>query len=374
MYIHNFLSDLLLSLRILFDNIIFKPDFVRSYEFNVANRSFSLSKQGVDYRPNYEFPACLISLNSENPSFGERPTTIQRTPIPNFNMIPVVYDPESQNVVYIQEEQTQVLMSVIFNCESQFQAKETEFRIKRYLPVNKYIQLFKFTSFLEIPERDLLTHGIDFNNHEINNLYTRINKNTGNVDYCYAVRYQPLIRLDSSSVSISDTGQRSFPVNLEIMYQIQMPMWISYDKIPGDVTSIHVDFNRFGNEPISENSTRPLNKDKDDKFGGKKRLVKRNLLVHDLSDHEFAEFQDSDKISFSIQFRKEDFIILKDYQFDIFDVSGKFHRNIKPIMVDTNLNKVVFEFSKLDYESFYKATITKPIIVQFIELFEDGES
>ena len=368
MYIHNFFSDLLLSFRILFDNIIFKPDFIRSYEFNVANRSFSLSKN--DYRPTYEFPSCLVSLNSDAPSFGERPTIIQKAAIPNVNMIPVVFDKDSEKVVYVQEEQTQVSISIAFNCETQFQAKEMEFRIRRFLPMNKYIQLFRFTSFLEIPATNLLTQGIDFNNHEVINLYTRMNGNIGDIDYCFSLEYQPLIRLDSISVSISDTSQRSFPINLDITYQIQMPMWISWDALARDIQSIHVDFSRFGHEPISENSTRPVIKVSDDKFAGKKRLIRRNLLVHDLNDHELLNIPDLEKVSFAIQFKKDDFIIMKDFQFDIFDIKGKFHQDIKPSLIDSELNKVIFEFTNSDYENFYKATITSPIIVQFIEIFE----
>ena len=371
MYIHNYFSDVLLSFRILFDSIIFRPDFIRSYDFNISNRSFSLAKPSVDYRPAYEFPACLVSLNSDNPSFGERPTVIQQTHIQNLNMIPVIYDQDSTNIVYLQEEQTQISVSVVINCESQLQAKETEFRVRRFLPLNKYIELFEFTSFLEIPEGDLLDQGIDFNQNRIVNLYTKLNKNTGSVDYCYAVRYKPLIRLDSSSVSIADTSQRSFPVNLEVMYQIQMPMWVTFDKAVGTIQSIYVDFSRFGNEAISENSTRPTYYDKDDQFAGKKRLVRRNLLIHDLQDHEFSEIDGVDKISFSIMFNKEDFLIGSDFQFDFFDINGQFRRNVLPVMIDTDLNKVIFEIPTSEYETYYNATITTPIIVQFIEVSED---
>lgn len=365
-YIHNYLSDVLLSFRILFDSVIFRSDFIRSYEFNIANRSFTLSS--VDYRPAYEFPACIITLNSENPSFGERPSVIQRLPISNTNIFPVVYDSETERVVYLQEEQTQIMVSVVFNCETQLQAKEIEFRIRRFLPLNKYIQLFQFTSFLEIPERLLLTQGINFNDHEITNLYTRMNKNTGSVDYCFSMRYEPLIRLDSSTVTIADSTQRSFPVNLEIMYQVQMPMWISFDQLPGEIESIHLDFSSFGHEPISENSTRPINKNKDDIYDNKRRLVKRNLLVHDLSDFEFTEFGELDKVSFAIQFSEDDFIISADFEFDIFDVDGRLHTNVPSALVDTGLNKVVFEFTLEDYNSFYQASLTTPIIIQFIEV------
>lgn len=369
MNIHNYLSDVLLSFRVLFDSVIFRPDFIRSYEFSIANRSFTLSS--VDYRPAYEFPACIITFNSDNPSFGERPSVIQKLPIMNTNNFPVIYDSESERVIYLQEEQTQIMVSVVFNCESQLQAKEIEFRVRRFLPLNKYIQLFQFTSFLEIPERLLLSQGIDFNDHEITNLYTRMNKNTGSVDYCFSMRYEPLLRLDSSTVTIADSTQRSFPVNLEIMYQIQMPMWISFEHLPGLIESIHMDFTSFGHEPISENSTRPMNKNKDDIYDGKKRLIKRNLLIHDLSDHEFSEFVDADKVSFAIKFRTDDFVISEDYRFDIFDVDGNLHTNVEAALVDTELNKVIFEFTIDDYNAFYEASLTKPIIVQFIEIAEE---
>ena len=246
---------------------------------------------------------------------------------------------------------------------------EIEFKIKKTLPLNKYIQIFDFTSFLEISSGFLLSLGMDFNDRELTNLFTRLNKNTGEIEYCYSVNYKPLIRLDSVSVSISDTSQRSFPVNISLTYQIQQPVRIIATHMPGKIEGINVDFIRFGEEPISENSVRAIyNKNTTDSTGDIKRLTMRNLLIHKLDDFEFLNIPSMDKVSLGINFRKEDFIISPDFEFDFFDTSGKLHSDIKPSLIDSDENKVVFEFTKDEYELCYNATLIKPIILQFIKL------
>jgi len=368
MHIHNYFSDVLLSVQVLFDTYVFRPNYIRHYEFNMANRSFSLMRN--DYRTEYEFPTAIVTLEEDNYSFGERPTVIQGGP-ENKNQIPVVYDAESRNYIDLQEEQTQCRIGVVINCESQFQAKEVGFQIKRILPLNKYIQIFDFTSFLEIPAGFLLSLGMNFNDREITNLFTRLNNNTGEMEYCYAVNYKPLIRLESADVSISDTSQRSFPVTIGLTYQVQQPMWIAAAHIPGTIGAINIDFMRFGEEPISQNNVRPIyNQDTTDKFGGIKRLSRRNLLVRDLNDYEFLELPDLDKVSFGISFNKEDFPISVEYEFDFFDTTGQLRKNVKPSLIDVDANKVTFEFTREEYELYYKATLVKPIIVQFIEIRE----
>lgn len=369
MQIHNLYSDILLSTRTLLDKYIFPPNFIKNYEFNLANRTFTLSKN--DYKPNFSLPVALISFNNEQYSFGERTSTILNHTVFNNNKIPVLYDPLTSNAIYIQEEHTNVSTSVKINCESQFQAKEMEFTIKRILPLNKYINIFNFVSFLEIHSDFLLSIGMDFNSREIINLFTKFNRNLGQIEHCFSVNYNPLIRLESIDTSLMDGQQRTFQVNLELTYLMQMPMWFCWDSGEQTIERINVDFIRFGNEPISENSCRSIvNTTRTDKYDSIKFLTKRNLLIHDLLDYEFFQIHNepTSPYHFAIQFTKEDFIISPNYQFNIFDINGKIHKDIKPTLIDTDLNKVIFHFTQDQYLNYLKPTITTPIIIQFIQV------
>jgi len=175
--IHNFYSDFLLSIKTLFDNIIFPNNLIKHYSFNFANRTFELSKR--DYKPNRSLPSIIIILNNDEYIFGERPTNIMYSTLENINQIPVLLDKTNNKVLYVQEEQTTISLSLTINCDSQFQAKEMEFIIKRFLPFNKYTNILSFASFIEIDKEFLLNNDINFNDHEIINLFTKLNKNIG---------------------------------------------------------------------------------------------------------------------------------------------------------------------------------------------------
>lgn len=256
MEIHNYYSDLLLSIRSLFDNYIFPPDYIKSYDFNIASRSFAIHK---DFDTQFEFPACIATLNDDHYIFGERPNVIQRQlALPNVNQIPVLYNYENNYRLIVQEEQVQTSISVIVNCESQLQAKDVEHRIKGWLPLSKWIQFLEFTSFLEVPTTYLQTLGFKPSDHQILNLFTRLDKDKGEVDYCYSIKYRPHIRLENITSSIGDSSQRSFPVNIELNYLTQAPMFMFCDKGPSVIESVNVIYSQFGNEPISDYPMQPV--------------------------------------------------------------------------------------------------------------------
>ena len=249
MHIHNYYADLCLSVRTLLDKYIFSSDLIRSYDFNIANRAFKIDK---DYKTQYEFPACIVTLNDDHFIFGERPNVIQEFGPQNVNQQTVLLNAETDNEIFVQEEQVQTNISVIINCESQLQAKDIEFGIKRYLPLSKYIQILEFVSFIEIPYEFLET--LDFKNtgHKILNLFTKMNENEGRVEYCYSIKYKPHIRLESINTSIGDASTRSFPVNVEISYLTQMPMWIRARKGEGPIEAINIIYSKFGSDPIAD--------------------------------------------------------------------------------------------------------------------------
>lgn len=364
MYIHNFFCDLLLSIRLLFDKHIFLPDYIKTYEFNISNRTFSLIKN--DYKTEFELPASIVTLNTDTPSFGERPNVIQRTTTPNCNMVSVLSDNNNNRVVYLQEEQTQITISIVINCESQLQAKESEFKIRRVLPSGKFIQFLEFTSFLEISYENLIEYELDPKNNHIINLFNKFNKNTGSMDYCYSVFYKPLIRLDSINTSI-DSNQRSFPVNLDLTFQIQMPMFIFAEKGATKPASIGINFSSFGFDPISDISTKKLTlKGKQPDQGA--RTVKRNLLINDLNDYVYVEFQELSKCSFAVKFAKDDFIISPNYEFDFSCTDNVIRTNVPPILIDPEDNRVVFEFTIDEKNKYFNPSLTRPIILQFVEI------
>ena len=372
MQIHNYFSDLLLSIRTLFDNIIFKPNFIKYYSFNIANRTFELSQN--DYKPNRELPAAIISLNDERYSFSERPTNIQNLTIENINQIPVLFDVVTDQYIFVQEEQVNVPITVNINCESQFQAKEVEFYVKRFLPLNKYIQLYAFTSFLEIDPHILFKLKMDYTQRYITNLFTRLNKNLGKAEYCFSIKYEPLVRLESIDPQISSSTLTKFTTNMQLDMLIQMPLHFLYNDPKPIIERINVDFTRFGHEPISENSMRSVTGTCEQlRLTTPNKLVRRNLLVHDLEEFSLDTLivnEISYKL-FAITFEFEDFIIKENFEFNFFDVNTRFHRNIKPTLLDTDTNTVKFQFTEEEYNNYFKAEMTKPIIVQFVERMED---
>jgi hypothetical protein len=75
-FIHSWYGDLLLSVRVLFDNHIFQNrEYIKRYEFNMGNRTIQLP---VDYKPNFEFPNIIVTLNDDVPSYGQRPDVAQK--------------------------------------------------------------------------------------------------------------------------------------------------------------------------------------------------------------------------------------------------------------------------------------------------------
>jgi hypothetical protein len=234
----------------MFDGYIFPPNYIKSYDFNIASRSFAIHK---DFETQFEFPACIATLNDDHYVFGERPNVIQHHLGPsNVNQIPVLLNFENEHRLIVQEEQVQTAISVIINCESQLQAKDVEHRIKYWLPLSKWIQFLEFTSFLEVPQKYLETLDFKPHDHQILNLFMRMDKDKGEVDYCYSVRYKPHIRLENISTSIGDASQRSFPVNIEMNYLTQAPMFMFCDKLPGEIEAINIIYSDFGHDPIAD--------------------------------------------------------------------------------------------------------------------------
>jgi hypothetical protein len=372
--IHNYYSDYLLAIKSLFDTIIFPRGFIKHFSFNVANRTFELSK--YDYRPNRALPAMVVQLNLDEMPFGERPTNIIKSRLENINQIPVLYDSVTNKAIHVQEEHTNISVTISLNCESQFQAKEVEFVVKRFLPQNKYCNILDFTSFLEIDQEILFSLGMDFNDHPITNLFTKINKNIGLSEYCYSINYSPLIKLESIDTNIASSAQTTFTVSIALSLLTQIPLYLIYEDIKPIISKINVDFTRFGHEPISENSMRSFTlTDNYLILATAKKYVRRNLLIHDFEDFNLTNItvNNIEYKLFEIRFNIEDFEIKENFLFRLFDATNNIH-DITPTLIDqeyiqSDIIKSVakFQVTKQDFENYFEASITTPVVLQIIE-------
>jgi hypothetical protein len=251
----------------------------------MGNRTLQLP---ADYKPNYEFPNMMVSLNDDSPSYGQRPDVSQKLPGYNVDQTPVVYNQTTEMVLYVQEEMVNVPITCVINCESQFQAKEVANIVKRWLPINKFIQFLHFISYLEVSPEFLSTDLFDPSVHSIINLYTKLNKRTGEIDYCYSVQYDPFIRLDSITSAIPDSSQRSFQVNIDLTYMLQMPLSMFSDLAPGTIEKIDILINpSSGFEPINDYpSSKIINYLNSDVASLRNGFVRRTFIVSEDNSEE----------------------------------------------------------------------------------------
>jgi hypothetical protein len=258
----------------------------------MGNRALQLPP---DYKPNFEFPNMIVTLNDDSPSYGQRPDVSQKLIGYNLDQTPVVYNRTTEAVLYIQEEMANIPISCTINCESQFQAKEIAGIIKRWLPINKFIQFLHFISYLEVSldfiSDDLFNPAI----HNLVNLYTKLNKLTGEIDYCYSVQYDPFIRLDSLTSSIPDSTQRSFQVTVDLTYMIQMPLHMFSDSKPGTIEKIDILINpTSGFDPINDYpSSKIINYISDDIVSLKKGYIRRTFILSESNPEENITLLDS---------------------------------------------------------------------------------
>lgn len=117
-------------------------------------------------------------------------------------------------------------MMVQINCASMAQANEVVHQIKRFLPPQKFCQLFSFESFVQIPPEFFQNELNNPDIHDIENLYLRYDGTTGEKNYFYRSFFKPHIQLNSVSADLSDNSARSYPVTCDFSYLIQLPMWL----------------------------------------------------------------------------------------------------------------------------------------------------
>jgi hypothetical protein len=364
MQIHNFLTDLLSSVRLLIDNHLFphNPGFVKSYEFNLGNRTFQL---GLEPTSSYALPAVIINLQDESINFGgRRSDLIQQNGLDSINKIPVLHNSTEDITAYVHEEQSIVPFSISFNCESQLQAKEIAYQIKRILPLYKNLNILEFTTFLEIDNNILFEYlKYDILLNEIDNLYTKLNHNTGNIEYCFSLAYKPLVRLDSVTTSISDSSQSTFQTQLELSYVIPFPQFLIINK-DYYVENINILFS-MPNQGIVVPTRNIAKKEVLD------QKIDRTLIV----DTELTGLPSGVNISttdtqasVAIQFHENDFLIDNEkYSYRFTKVTADPYsasQDLVPEYYFAEDNKIVFILSLADYESI-KPTTFSPLLIDF---------
>ncbi len=384
MLIHNFYNDLLLSMITLNENYLFasnpgffinnniqkKPkSFIQRYEFNIASRVHTIG----DYRDaaTFEFPTSIISLGSSDLIFpGQSAGMIGHHAIEVINEVPVLYDNETRNTLYLREEQKAIQIAQQINCESQLHAKEIESIIKSFLPVNKYVQFLEFTSFLEIPLGFLDSNDMNPHHHDISNIFQRVDLTTGDAIFCFAIHYKPFIRLNSCTSDVSDMTARSFPVICDYIYVIQEPVWLFTEFYPKEPERINISFT-MPNVPISDiilTYGTPL------RINDINYKIKRNYIVG--PDDECIENIEDTVGGKRIKIIKP----VQDLKFEEAPVkinkgskSLVLHPNVLPETVtevtfeynETN-NFVLLIFPNISIWEVWKPELTSPLIIQFL--------
>ena len=358
MYIHNLYNDLMLSTTILLDHTILNnSNYIQKYEFNLGNRTFQLPR---DPKVNIDLPVAIVTINDEQASFGQRTETLKQFTGPNINNIKVLYNKTKNSFLYLHEESTLIPISITINTESQLQAKELSHIIKRYLPLNKYIMPFYFTSFLEIDDKFL--NNIYFNPHKDNilNIFSKYNKLVGNTDFYFSVKYQPAIRLDSISAAAPDSSQRTFQITIDMTYLMQWPMYLFHEehKIIEHI-NLNINTPEF-NSPITNISPMRL-------FEDNKRT--KNYIRYEETKETTINLTNSEHVYFNYQFEKQYHDITnKNTTYNLVSTkSDKFLYDIKSFSDVPDDNIITFKITREEYEKYFTPRVNNPIVLQIIE-------
>jgi len=220
---HNFYADLILSLRTFFDKIVFPNSEIKGYRFNIGNRSLQLN-----YDTKFDLPWMVIDFQSSR-HVAYHSHTWLHSQFDNISKYTVLYNKTKNLSLLMQEELFEFQVQATLNCESQLSALYFKHEIERYLIVGRYFQLYSFFSFFTIDDKLLHEDMFDVNNDQIYNLFMKYDPLTDNTIYSYSVKYEPLIRIESSESTISSSEQRSFPVTISLNIINPMPI---YTEIP----------------------------------------------------------------------------------------------------------------------------------------------
>ena len=216
---YSYFSDLLLSLRYYLNTVIFKSNIIKSFEFNIGSRTFQL-----DYESQHELPAALINYQGSR-AVSTHTYTYQRTGMNNINSIPVLYNRTKDLQLNLQEELYEITIDVSINCNTQLQALEIEQMLQVFSPLDRYFQNYRFYSFMKVNKEFIHPDIFDPNTDLIYNLFTKYNRKTDTVDFCFAVEYNPLVKFETCQAQLSTSEARSFSVSCSVSVMTPIPIF-----------------------------------------------------------------------------------------------------------------------------------------------------
>lgn len=219
MKVHNIYSDILLSLSYFVNKVL--EGQIKTFQYNIGSVSFNL-----DYSPNFEFPSAIINYVNSN-YLNSRPDTFLRT-FSNYNQIPILYNESKDIELKIQEDLFTVSIEIILNCDSQYSVINFKHLLESSIPINKYLQLYKFVSYYELDDNYINPYLFDVTKDKIQNLIFKHNRITDELNYYFSVGYEPLIKLTNSSINIGDISASSFNLNLSFDLLMHLPSKILF--------------------------------------------------------------------------------------------------------------------------------------------------
>jgi len=217
---HNFYADLLISLRTFFDRCVFPNDEIKGYRFNIGNRSLQLN-----YETKFDLPWMMIEYQTSRPIAYQSHTWL-KSHFDNISKYPVLFNKTKNLTLMMQEELFEFTIQATVNCESQLQALSYQRAIDEYLVHNRYFQLYSFFSFFTIDDYLLHDSMFDIHNDQIYNLFLRHDVLKNDSVYSFSVKYEPLIRMESSDASIGTSEQRSFPITMSLTIINPLPIYV----------------------------------------------------------------------------------------------------------------------------------------------------
>jgi len=216
---YSYFADLLLSLRYYLNTVIFKSNVIKSFEFNIGSRTFQL-----DYESQHELPAALINYQGSR-AVSTHTYTYQRTGMNNINSIPVLYNRTKDLQLNLQEELYEITIDITINCSTQLQALEIERVLQAFSPLDRYFQNYRFYSFMKVNKEFLHPNIFNPNTDLIYNLFTKYNRKTDTVDFCFAVEYNPLVKFETCQAQLSSSEARSFSVSCSVSVMTPIPIF-----------------------------------------------------------------------------------------------------------------------------------------------------
>lgn len=195
---------------------------IKTFQYNISSTSFNL-----DYEANYELPAAIITYNTSN-YLNARPSTFLKN-FSNYNQIPVLYDYNKNIGLSIQEDHFTINVDISINCDGQFQAIDFKHMFESIMPLNKYLQIYRFVSYFEIDSEFLNPYLFDVSKDKIDNLFFKHNTLTDELNYYFSVEYEPLIKLTNTSINISEVSASTFSLNLSFELLMQLPSKILFN-------------------------------------------------------------------------------------------------------------------------------------------------